>query len=141
MLKKSVVLEGLIHIMLLRDWIKFGLAYVLLQPVRSSHEIAFRGINILNVELDCTLIFVFISVLHANVDPEKIPQVVSRTPGSFPRPDTRSEAGPIYDVIVCGGTLGIFVATALASKGLCVGVVERNILKGVLRSLWFKQLY
>ncbi|RVW97406.1 hypothetical protein CK203_026321 [Vitis vinifera] len=31
---------------------------------------------------------------------------------------------------VCGGTLGIFIATALSSKGLRVGVVERNILKG-----------
>lgn len=69
-----------------------------------------------------------------HVDPDKIPQVVSRTPGSFPKLQTRSDADPIYDVIVCGGTLGIFVATALASKGLYVGVVERNILKGVLRS-------
>ncbi|KAF3332129.1 Lycopene cyclase protein [Carex littledalei] len=66
----------------------------------------------------------------APIDSEKIPQVVSRTPGSFPKPQTRSDADPIYDVIVCGGTLGIFVATALASKGLNVGVVERNILKG-----------
>jgi 2-polyprenyl-6-methoxyphenol hydroxylase-like FAD-dependent oxidoreductase len=44
-------------------------------------------------------------------------------------------------VIVCGGTLGIFVATALASKGLNVGIVERNVLKGVLRIFWFQLLY
>ena len=36
-----------------------------------------------------------------------------------------------FDVVVCGGTLGIFIATALSAKGLQVGVVERNILKGV----------
>lgn len=36
-----------------------------------------------------------------------------------------------FDIIVCGGTLGIFIATALSCKGLRVGVVERNVLKGV----------
>ena len=35
------------------------------------------------------------------------------------------------DVVVCGGTLGIFIATALSAKGLKVSIVERNILKGV----------
>ncbi|KAK6918830.1 hypothetical protein RJ641_017252 [Dillenia turbinata] len=35
-----------------------------------------------------------------------------------------------FDVLVCGGTLGIFIATALGMKGLRVGIVERNILKG-----------
>ncbi|KAA3459183.1 Lycopene cyclase-type, FAD-binding protein [Gossypium australe] len=34
------------------------------------------------------------------------------------------------DVVVCGGTLGIFIATALIAKGLKVCIVERNILKG-----------
>lgn len=37
-----------------------------------------------------------------------------------------------FDVIVCGGTLGVFIATALSSRGLRVGIVERGILKGVL---------
>lgn len=40
-------------------------------------------------------------------------------------------------MVVCGGTLGIFIATALSSKGLQVGVVERNILKGVCFTLEF----
>ncbi|KAJ3707562.1 hypothetical protein LUZ61_011267 [Rhynchospora tenuis] len=66
----------------------------------------------------------------ARIDSEKIPQVVTRIPGSLPQSDRTSNADYIYDVIVCGGTLGIFVATALASKGLRVGIVERNILKG-----------
>jgi len=35
-----------------------------------------------------------------------------------------------YDVVVCGGTLGIFVATALALKGHTVAVVEGGKLKG-----------
>lgn len=36
-----------------------------------------------------------------------------------------------YDIVVCGGTLGIFLATALCAKGLRVAVVERNAIKGV----------
>lgn len=41
------------------------------------------------------------------------------------------------DVVVCGGTLGIFIATALIAKGLKVCIVERNILKGVRFSMEF----
>ena len=38
---------------------------------------------------------------------------------------------PTYDVVVCGGTLGIFLAAALAvSRGLRVAVVERGTLRG-----------
>lgn len=36
-----------------------------------------------------------------------------------------------FDVLVCGGTLGIFVATALVSRGVSVAIVERNLIKGV----------
>ncbi|CAM9859710.1 unnamed protein product [Ectocarpus sp. 4 AP-2014] len=35
-----------------------------------------------------------------------------------------------FDVVVCGGTLGIFVATALQMRGFRVGVVERGPLLG-----------
>ncbi|GLJ30830.1 hypothetical protein SUGI_0612280 [Cryptomeria japonica] len=35
-----------------------------------------------------------------------------------------------FDVIICGGTLGIFVATALSLRGLRVCIIEKNILKG-----------
>ena len=42
-----------------------------------------------------------------------------------------------FDVLICGGTLGIFFAAALASKGLKVGVVEKNILKGVVTVMSF----
>ncbi|GAX73571.1 hypothetical protein CEUSTIGMA_g1022.t1 [Chlamydomonas eustigma] len=37
---------------------------------------------------------------------------------------------PEFDVVVCGGTLGIFVATALAARGLRVAVLERGPLRG-----------
>lgn len=36
----------------------------------------------------------------------------------------------MYDVVVAGGTLGVFIAAALAAKGWRVAVVERGILAG-----------
>lgn len=42
----------------------------------------------------------------------------------------------MYDVAVCGGTLGIFVATSLALRGVKVVVVERGELKGVSSEIW-----
>ncbi|KAH7431156.1 hypothetical protein KP509_08G032900 [Ceratopteris richardii] len=36
----------------------------------------------------------------------------------------------VYDVIVCGGTLGIFVAAALSLKGFDVAVIEKGKLQG-----------
>ena len=35
-----------------------------------------------------------------------------------------------YDAVVCGGTLGIFLACALQQKGFRVAVVERGRLQG-----------
>ena len=49
-----------------------------------------------------------------------------------PRPDFVREtndplpAPPEYDVAICGGTLGIFLAAALQRAGLRVAVVERG---------------
>ncbi|XP_072995386.1 uncharacterized protein [Typha latifolia] len=63
-------------------------------------------------------------------DSEEIDEVVSRVSGSSNYSDLGGKARSVFDVLVCGGTLGIFVATALSFKGLRVGVVERNILKG-----------
>jgi len=42
----------------------------------------------------------------------------------------QGEGVAVHDVVVCGGTLGIFVATALARRGWRVAVVERGPLKG-----------
>ena len=58
-------------------------------------------------------------------------QVVSNVAGLFTNSEFAERFEDKFDVVVCGGTLGIFIATALSSKGLRVGVVERNILKGV----------
>jgi len=64
--------------------------------------------------------------MHAD---SNVPEVVTRVQG--PLADSNLGAGSeIFDVIVCGGTLGIFVATALSSKGLRVGIIESNIIKG-----------
>ncbi|MCI07039.1 lycopene beta/epsilon cyclase, partial [Trifolium medium] len=57
-------------------------------------------------------------------------QVVSTIPSLFTSSDVADKAEGSYDVIVCGGTLGIFIATALCARGLRVAVAERNVLKG-----------
>lgn len=61
----------------------------------------------------------------------KPPQVVTSVEGAFKRDEASGKSVEDFDVLVCGGTLGIFIATALCAKGLKVGIVERNILKGV----------
>ncbi|XP_026392724.1 uncharacterized protein LOC113288013 [Papaver somniferum] len=62
--------------------------------------------------------------------PEQPYQVVSQSPGTFNVSDVGPKEILTFDVLVCGGTLGIFLATALSLKGLRVGIVERNLLKG-----------
>ncbi|CAI9774483.1 unnamed protein product [Fraxinus pennsylvanica] len=57
-------------------------------------------------------------------------QVVSKVPGLFHDSDQAEKCVDTFDIVVCGGTLGIFIATALSSKGLRVGIVEKAILKG-----------
>lgn len=56
-------------------------------------------------------------------DTSKIPNFVSETASELPEQ-------PEFDVTVCGGTLGIFLATSLQLKGLKVCVVERGPLAG-----------
>jgi len=68
------------------------------------------------------------SICEARAD-SKVPEVVTRVERLLADSDLGS-GSEIFDVIVCGGTLGIFVATALSSKGLRVGIIERNIIKG-----------
>lgn len=70
--------------------------------------------------------FLFVVVVE---EPQK---VVSSVPGSYKDSEHVGNLDEMFDVIVCGGTLGIFIATALSSKGFRVGVVERNVLKGVM---------
>lgn len=61
----------------------------------------------------------------------KPPEVVTSVRGPFAHDEASGKSVEEFDVVVCGGTLGIFIATALSAKGLKVGIVERNILKGV----------
>ncbi|OIW16243.1 hypothetical protein TanjilG_18958 [Lupinus angustifolius] len=61
---------------------------------------------------------------------QKPQQVVSTIPSLFSSSGLADKAEGSYDVLVCGGTLGIFIATALSARGLRVAVVERNVLKG-----------
>ncbi|KAI5002008.1 hypothetical protein ZWY2020_026658 [Hordeum vulgare] len=56
------------------------------------------------------------------------PQIVTRVQG--PAPAAADLGAETFDVLVCGGTLGIFIATALSYRGLRVGIVERNAVKG-----------
>lgn len=63
---------------------------------------------------------------------EEPKEVVSNFPGLLRNSDLADKAVDTFDVLICGGTLGIFIATALCAKGLRVGVVERNVLKGVI---------
>ncbi|XP_024033030.1 uncharacterized protein LOC21387584 isoform X1 [Morus notabilis] len=70
------------------------------------------------------------SICAAQTAVQEPQKVVSTMPGSFLDSDVAEKALDKFDVIVCGGTLGIFIATALCSKGLRVAIVERNILKG-----------
>ncbi|GAB2285250.1 hypothetical protein Dimus_019704 [Dionaea muscipula] len=63
----------------------------------------------------------------AAVEPQA---VVSSVSGSFSQSQLADKAIDKFDVLVCGGTLGIFIGVALGAKGLKVGIVERNVLKG-----------
>ena len=51
-----------------------------------------------------------------------IPNVVKENPTRLGEVD--------FDVVICGGTLGILIGAALAKKGWRVAVVERGILRG-----------
>lgn len=70
-------------------------------------------------------------------------QLVMSIPASSFGADELGETMEDYDVLVCGGTLGIFIAAALCHKGLRVGIIEKNLLQGVWMiffSLYFEVL-
>lgn len=71
------------------------------------------------------------SICSAQTVVQEPQQVVSSFPGLFSQSDLAAKEVDTFDVLVCGGTLGIFIATTLSSKGLRVGIVEKNLLKGV----------
>ncbi|PKU87831.1 hypothetical protein MA16_Dca021177 [Dendrobium catenatum] len=71
------------------------------------------------------------NICSPSPDKREVYEVISRIsgPSSYSEVD-KNNSTCIFHVVVCGGTLGIFIATALVSRGLRVGVVERNQLKG-----------
>ncbi|PON34471.1 FAD/NAD(P)-binding domain containing protein [Parasponia andersonii] len=70
------------------------------------------------------------SICSAKTVVQEPQKVVSTNPGSFSDSELAGKALDKFDVIVCGGTLGIFIATSLSSKGLRVAIVEKSVLKG-----------
>lgn len=58
--------------------------------------------------------------------------MVTNVPTLFRDSEMAETCNDMFDIIVCGGTLGIFIATALSSRGLQVGIVEKAALQGVL---------
>ncbi|CAA6661411.1 unnamed protein product [Spirodela intermedia] len=70
------------------------------------------------------------NICHTTSNAKDKFQVVFSFPNSSGRSYSDEIFFPTFDILVCGGTLGIFFALALASKGLKVGVVEKNLLKG-----------
>ncbi|XP_057786494.1 uncharacterized protein LOC131003943 isoform X2 [Salvia miltiorrhiza] len=70
------------------------------------------------------------SICSASSVVQEPQQVVSSVPGLFRESEMSEKCGDVFDVVVCGGTLGVFIAAALSSRGLRVGIVEKGILKG-----------
>ncbi|CAI7881610.1 unnamed protein product [Closterium sp. NIES-54] len=63
------------------------------------------------------------------------PQVVVRKPGNSSSSSSSEGGGAAgaaseVEVVVCGGTLGVFVAVSLALRGQRVAIVERGTLRG-----------
>jgi lycopene cyclase CruP len=57
-----------------------------------------------------------------------IPKHVIHSQGSSPDPQHFEEVD--WDVLICGGTLGIFLGTVLVKQGWRVALLERGILRG-----------
>ncbi|KAG6557903.1 hypothetical protein Mapa_000081 [Marchantia paleacea] len=58
------------------------------------------------------------------------PEVVRRLDGKMLGISDPAALSGSFDVVVCGGTLGVFVATALAQRGFKAAIVERGQLRG-----------
>lgn len=58
------------------------------------------------------------------------PEVVCRRQGKWEDSGLAEKSQAVFDVVVCGGTLGVFLATALALRGKKVAIVEKGPLRG-----------
>lgn len=79
------------------------------------------------------------SVREGSGKAAEAPQVVRRSKGARLQTDGQYD----YDVLVCGGTLGVFLALALQQRGHRVCIVERRLLQGrtQVRPLTFARLW
>ncbi|KAL4184944.1 hypothetical protein AMTRI_Chr10g3570 [Amborella trichopoda] len=71
-----------------------------------------------------------LSICSPKPDTNETIELVKRFPSTCRHSQSENEIQEIFDVLVCGGTLGIFLATALRTKGLRVGIIEKNVIKG-----------
>ncbi|XP_074591702.1 uncharacterized protein LOC141847543 isoform X3 [Curcuma longa] len=101
----------------------------IMEKISSSNEVGGAG-GVYSYDALKRLDQAWTSLFSTSQEEEKVPEVVSRVPGSSRILDMEEHAGRAFDVLVCGGTLGIFVATALVSRGVSVAIVERNLIKG-----------
>ena len=61
---------------------------------------------------------------------QKPPEIVCSIPGVPSHSDLPNKELDKFDVVICGGARVIFIGIALKVKGLRVGILERNELKG-----------
>lgn len=73
-----------------------------------------------------------IRTMKTGRDAGPAPETVKERRGSWKEVGTSGqEKVDVYDVVICGGTLGVFLATALQLRGKKVAIVERGVLMGV----------
>ncbi|CAL9171616.1 unnamed protein product [Musa hybrid cultivar] len=101
----------------------------IMERISSSNEVGGAG-GAYSYDALKRLDLVWSNICSESLEAEKVPEVVSRVPGSSKISELEEKTGCSFDVLVCGGTLGIFVATALVTRGLRVAIIERNLIKG-----------
>ncbi|CAL9748515.1 unnamed protein product [Musa acuminata subsp. burmannicoides] len=101
----------------------------IMERISSSNEVGGAG-GASSYDALKRLDLVWSNICSESLEAEKVPEVVSRVPGSSKISELEEKAGCSFDVLVCGGTLGIFIATALVARGLHVAIIERNLIKG-----------
>nr|XP_018678299.1 PREDICTED: uncharacterized protein LOC103977631 isoform X3 [Musa acuminata subsp. malaccensis] len=101
----------------------------IMERISSSNEVGGAG-GAYSYDALKRLDLVWSNICSESLEAEKVPEVVSRVPGSSKISELEEKAGCSFDVLVCGGTLGIFIATALVTRGLHVAIIERNLIKG-----------
>ncbi|MCO5609180.1 hypothetical protein L7F22_063403 [Adiantum nelumboides] len=85
-----------------------------------------EGVSIYDM-IDCLALTVFRNLIGPIEATGPAPEVVRREVGTSSNAANETE---VYDAVVCGGTLGIFVAAVLSSKGFKVAVIEKGKLQG-----------